>query len=141
MHRNRYLALPEEQKLNEIYYIIGLDIGNDSSSIAFFNLAEKTPEVIDLSGGYGRPSIPTMMQYIAETKEWVFGEYALLNRGVGTEITLSDLITRLGSHEYVDLDHKPISVVNLLGLFIKEIIGHVKNINPKAEIAGIVAAV
>jgi molecular chaperone DnaK (HSP70) len=141
MHWKRYKALPKAQKANESYYIIGLDIGNDSSGIAFFNITENAPEIIDLSGGYGRPSIPTVMQYIAETKEWVFGEYAILNRGVGTEITLSALIERLGSYEYIDLDHKPVSVVYVLSLFIKELLGSVKNINPKAEIAGIVAAV
>jgi molecular chaperone DnaK (HSP70) len=81
------------------------------------------------------------MQYIAETKEWVFGEYAILNKGVGTEITLSALIERLGSYEYIDLDYKPVSVVHVLSLFIKELLSSVKNINPKAEIVGIVAAV
>lgn len=141
MHWKRFKALPKEEKQNEAYYLIGLDIGNDSSGIAFFNMSENAPEVIDLSGGYGRPSVPTVMQYVAETKEWVFGEYALLNRGMGAEITLSALIERLGSHEYVDLDHRPVSVVTLLGLFIKEMISNVKNINPRAEIVGIVAAV
>jgi molecular chaperone DnaK (HSP70) len=141
MHWKRYKALTRAQKNNEAYYIIGLDIGNDSSGIAFFNLSENAPEIIDLSGGYGRPSIPTVMQYIAETKEWVFGEYAILNRGAGTEITLSDLIRQLGNFEYIDLDQKPVSVVQVLSLFIRELLGSVKNINPKAEIVGIVAAV
>lgn len=141
MNWKRFKNLPIAQKNNESYYILGLDIGNDSSGIAFFNMAENAPEIIDLSGGYGRPSIPTVMQYIAETKEWVFGEYALLNQSVGAEVTLNALIERLGSHEYVDIDHRPVSVVSLLGLFIKEIIGNVKNINPRAEIVGIVAAV
>jgi molecular chaperone DnaK (HSP70) len=141
MHWVKYKALPKAEKNNEAYYIIGLDIGNDSSGIAFFNMAEGEPEIIDLSGGYGRPSIPTVMQYIAETKEWVFGEYAILNKGIGTEITLNALIERLGSYEYIDLDHKPVSVVHVLSLFIKELLGSVKNINPKAEIVGIVAAV
>lgn len=141
MHWKRYKALPKAQKNNESYYIVGLDIGNDSSGIAFFNLSENMPEIIDLSGGYGRPSIPTVMQYIAETREWVYGEYALLNRGVGAEVTLSALIERLGSHEYIEIDRRPVSVVTVLGLFIKEMMSNVKNINPRAEIVGIVAAV
>ena len=130
-----------EEKKDETYYVIGLDIGNDSSGIAYFNAADNAPEAIDLSGGYGKPSIPTVMQYIAETKEWVYGEYAILNRGVGTEVTLSDLIARLGSSDYIDIANKPMSVVSILALFLKEILGSVKNINPKAEIVGIVAAV
>jgi hypothetical protein len=105
MHWKQYKNLPKDQKRDESYYIIGLDIGNDSSGIAFFNAAEGMPETIDLSGGYGKPSIPTVMQYIAETREWVYGEYAILNRGVGTEITLNDLIQRLGSFDYVEVAH------------------------------------
>jgi len=141
MNWKHYKNLPEKEKREEIYYIIGLDIGNDSSGIAFYNIAENAPEIIDLSGGYGRPTIPTAMQYIFESKEWVFGEYAILNRGIGREVTLTNLIERLGNSEYVDIDRRPVSLINLLGSYIKELLSNVKNINPKAEIAGIVASV
>ena len=141
MNWKKYKSLDMDAKKNEAFYIIGLDIGNDSSGIAYYNMAENAPETIDLSGGYGKPSIPTVMQYISETKEWVFGEYAVLNRGAGTEITLSALIERLGHFDYIDVDHKSVSVAAVLALFIKEILSSVKNINPKAEIVGIVATV
>ena len=141
MHWKRFKALPENEKFEENYYIVGLDIGNDSSAIAFYNMAEGEPEVIDLSGGYGRPTIPTAMQYIVETKEWVYGEYAILNHDMGKEITLNNLLERLGNFEYLDIDNKPVSLVNLLGQYIKELMSNVYNINPKAEIAGIAASV
>jgi len=141
MNWKKYKALPTAEKRNESYYIVGLDLGNDSSGIAFYNLALGTPEVIDLSGGYGKPSIPTVMQYIAESKEWVFGEYAVLNRGAGTELTLGALIERLGNFDYIDVDRRSLSVASLLALFIKELLGNVRSINPKAEIVGIVATV
>ena len=141
MNWKQYKTLPEKEKRDETYYIIGLDIGNDSSCIAFYNIAEGEPEIIDLSGGYGHPTIPTVMQYIADTKEWVFGEYAILNRGIDREITIKNLIERLGNSEYIDIDNRPISIVSLLGMYIKELLSSVKNINPKAEIAGIVASV
>ncbi len=57
------------------------------------------------------------------------------------EITLTALISRLGNFEYIDLDRRPVSVVSVLALFIKELLSSVKNINPKAEIVGIVVAV
>jgi len=141
MYWKRYKALADSAKLDESYYIIGLDIGNDSSAIAFYNLSEKSPESIDLSGGYGKPSIPTVVQYISDTKEWVFGEYAILNRGLGTEITLNNLVSRLGRSDYIDVDHKTMSIASVLALFLKELLSSVRNINPKAEIVGIVAAV
>jgi molecular chaperone DnaK (HSP70) len=135
----KFKTLPAAQKHNEIYYVIGLDIGNDSSAIAFYNLAEGTAETIDLSGGYGKPSIPTAMQYISETKEWVFGEYAVLNRGVGT--VFSSLLEKMGRFDYLSVDGRSLSVASVFALFIKEILASVKSINPKAEIVGIVASV
>jgi len=141
MHWKRYKDLPLSEKYDETYYIIGLDIGNDSTGIAFYNLYENAPEPIDPSGGYGKPSIPTVMQYIPETKEWVFGEYAILNQGTGTEVTLQSLIRKLGHSDYLDIDDKPVSVVSILGLFIRELLASVRNINPKAEIVGIVGAI
>ena len=141
MNWKKYKSLPAAEKQNEAYYIIGLDLGSDSTGMAYFNLATNSPESIDLSGGYGKPSVPTVMQYIPETKEWVFGEYAVLNRGSGTEITLHSLVERLGSSDYVDVDRRSLSVASILALFIKEILGNVRSINPKAEIVGIVATV
>jgi len=141
MNWKKYKSLSAAQKKNDAFYIIGLDLGSDSTGMAFYNLATNSPEAIDLSGGYGKPSVPTVMQYIAETKEWVFGEYAVLNRGAGTEITLYSLVEKLGNFDYMDIDRRSLSVAGILALFIKEILGNVRNINPRAEIVGIVATV
>ncbi|MCL1863969.1 MAG: DUF5716 family protein [Defluviitaleaceae bacterium] len=139
MNWKKYKSLPAEQKQNEAHYIIGLDIGNDSSGIAFYNLAESAAEAIDLSGGYGKPSIPTVMQYITETKEWVFGEYAVLNAGAGK--VFKSLLSRMGRFDYLDVGGRSLSVSGVFALFIKEILSSVKNINPKAEIVGIVVSI
>ena len=141
MNWKKYESLSPAEKRQEGYYIIGLDLGNDSSGMAFYNPLSNAPEAIDLSGGYGKPSIPTVMQYISETKEWVFGEYAMLNRGAGSEITLNALIERLGHFDYIEIDRRSLSVASVLALFIKELLSNVRNINPKAEIVGIVASV
>ncbi|MCL2463070.1 MAG: Hsp70 family protein, partial [Defluviitaleaceae bacterium] len=141
MNWKKYKLLPKAEKSDESKFILGLDIGNDSSAIAFYDALRGCAEVIDISGGYGRPSVPTVMQYIRETKEWVFGEYAILNRGQGQEVTLGSLVEKLGRREYLEIDGKPVSVVSVLGLFLKEIAASVKNIDPKAEVAGIVASI
>ena len=119
------------KEYNNDHYMIGLDLGNDSSGIAFFNLADNAPESIDLSGGYGKQSMPTVVQYIPATKEWVFGEYAVLNQGEG--VTYANLIARLGLFEE--------KTASILALFIKEMLGNVRNINPRAKIVGIVASI
>jgi len=125
---------------DESHYILGLDLGNDSSSLAFYNMARGAPELLDVSGGYGRASMPTALQYIPDCKEWIFGEYALLNND-SHACSAGPLMEKLGGSAYLDINNRPVAVSSLLGLFIKELIGNVRNINPKAEIAGIVAAV
>jgi len=112
-------------------YIIGLDLGNDSSALAFFGMHNGEPEAIDLSGGYGKHSMPTVVQHIPTTGEWVFGEYALLNHGAG--VTYDNLINRLGTSDK--------NVTTALTMLVKEILSNIKNINPRAEIVGIVTSV
>ncbi|GHU73798.1 hypothetical protein FACS1894188_00250 [Clostridia bacterium] len=129
----------QENKPSEGSFILGIDLGNSSSALAYFDLLRNAPEIIDISGGYGKPAAPTVMQYIPTTKEWVFGEYALLNRGLSGDITLTGLLANLG--QLIEIDKKMVNAANVLGIFLKELIGNCKGINPKAEVVGIVAAI
>ena len=129
----------ESQGVSETDFILGIDLGNSSSAIAMFGT--NRPEVIDLSGGYGKQSIPTVMQYVPDTNEWVFGEYAVLNQGFGNELTIRSIIDKLGLGEYVEIEKKLLGYSDILTLFLKELISNCYSINPKAEIAGIVLAV
>jgi molecular chaperone DnaK (HSP70) len=140
MNWKLFKTLPKSEKSDESRFMLGIDLGNATSSIAFYDAARSAPELIDISGGYGKPSVPTVMQYIPETREWVFGEYAVLNKGLGRDVTLRYLIEKLGRKEYMEIGSRPVSNVNILGIYLKELIGSVKNINPKAEVAGIVAS-
>lgn len=137
MSWKKFLSLFEKNKPDESHFILGIDIGNVTSCIAFFDTARSQAETIDLSGGYGKPSVPTIMQYIPDTKEWIFGDYAANNMGAGSGITFDSLVERLGRMEYIDVDGKPQSLYVILGIYIRELISNVKNLNPKAEIAGI----
>ena len=119
-------------------YFVGLDIGNNSTSIAYC-AAGQDPESIDLSGGYGKPSIPTAVQYVAETGEWVIGEYAVQNQAAGPVVT--GLLARAGRGEHVELGGRLMSLAAVFGVFIREALASVRSINPKAEIAGIVSTV
>lgn len=131
----------KSKDLDESQFIIGIDLGSATSSICYFDLLRNQPEIIDISGGYGKTTMPTVIQYIPSSKEWVYGEYAVLNRGVSDDITFSYLIDKLGKKEYVEIDNKLESVVSILSLYLKELINSCKNINPKSEIAGIVVAI
>lgn len=124
-------------KLSENEFIVGIDIGNSTSSISYFNFNSEKPELIDVSGGYGKINTPTVVQYIKDTKEWVFGEYALLNKPLSNEITFDNIVENLGKDIHYIIDNKPVSLVEILSLFIIELIGNIKNINPNAHIIGL----
>lgn len=126
---------------DESKFILGIDIGNSTSTISYWNMNLKGPQLIDISGGYGNPSMPTVIQYIPTNKEWVFGEYALLNKGDLESITFEDLVDRLGTKEILEIEGKSISIPQLLGRYIKSLIENCLNINPNAEIAAIVVAI
>ncbi|NLP45739.1 MAG: Hsp70 family protein [Epulopiscium sp.] len=125
---------------DESKFILGIDIGNQTSVISYWNVNRHQPEWIDVSGGYGKPSIPTVLQYIPENKEWVYGEYALLNKGFFEDITIHDPIKRLGYGEWIDIAGKPMNFPVLLSRYLQELVDICKNINPNAEIIGMVVA-
>lgn len=126
---------------DESKFILGLDIGNSTSTISYWNMNLNEPQLIDISGGYGNPSMPTVIQYVPANKEWIFGEYALLNKGDFENFTFTDLVDRLGTKELLDVDGKAMSIPQLLGKYIKALIESCMNINPNAEVSGIVAAI
>lgn len=126
---------------DETRFILGIDIGTRATKIAIWNVNRKQAELIDMSGGYGNPSIPTVMQYIPENKEWVFGEYALLNKGDFDDITINNIISKLGTKELIEISGKAMNIPSILARYIREIIDMCKNLNPNGEVVGLVATV
>jgi len=126
---------------DETKFIIGIDMGNSDSALSFFDFNTKKVEQLDISGGYGKASVPTVVQYIKDTEEWVFGEYALMNKPLSDSVTFDNLISGLGKKNCYAVGKKVLSHSYILSLFIKELLGNVKNINPNAEIIGIAVSV
>jgi len=126
---------------DETKFIIGIDIGNNNSALSFFDFNTNKIEQLDISGGYGKASVPTVVQYIKDTDEWVFGEYALMNKPLSDSVTFDNLILGLGKKNRYTVGGKVVSHSYILSLFIKELLENVRNINPNAEIVGIAASV
>jgi len=129
MDWKKYRDYFAHNKIDEEYFLLGIDLGSSSSAIAYFDTIRKNGEVVDISGGYGKASAPTMMQHVAETDELIFGEYAILNAN-GTDALMTDFVARLGSGDNTDM----------AAAYLTELISNCRSINPKAQIAGIVAA-
>ena len=126
---------------DETKFIVGFDLGNSDSALSFYDFNTGKVEQLDISGGYGKASIPTVVQYIKDTDEWVFGEYALMNKPLSDSITFQNLISGLGKKHCYTIGKKTIEHSYILSLYIKEILGNIKNINPSAEIIGIAVSV
>lgn len=141
LYRKRLIEGLLDSRARESLFVLGIDLGNHSSSLAFYDINRGNTEVVDVSGGYGKPGMPTALQYVKESREWVFGEYALLNRGATSDVVYTGLVEKLPRKEYLDVDGKPMSAEQVCAIFLKEFLANCRNINPKAEFAGITLAV
>ena len=140
MNWKKYRDFFENNKISEDHFVLGIDMGAATSAISYFDPIRRAAEVLDISGGYGKASAPTALQYIADTKEWIFGEYAILNVD-GDAALLTDFAAKLGSGTYIDIGTDTRPVADIAAIYLKELIANCRNINPKAQIAGIVATV
>lgn len=140
MSWRNFKNLFKHEKFNESQFILGIDIGDATSAISYFDANKKTTEIIDISGGYGKTTIPTAMQYLEDSQEWIFGEYAILNQGIDGETMLTNFIRNLGSDQHIEIENEKMSITDILGIYINELINSCKNINPKAEVVGIVVS-
>jgi len=141
MNWKKYREYFADNRISEDHFVLGIDMGAATSAISYFDPVRRMAEVLDISGGYGKSSAPTALQYIADTREWIFGEYAILNVEAGgdSHTLLTDFAAKLGSGEYVDTVDTARPVVDIAAIYLAELIANCRNINPKAQVAGIVA--
>jgi len=142
MNWKKYRDYFAHNRISEDHFVLGIDMGAATSAISYFDPVRRVAEVLDISGGYGKASAPTALQYIADTREWIFGEYAILNvDGGDSHALLTDFAAKLGSGEYVDTTDAARPVVDIAAIYLAELIANCRNINPKAQVAGIVATI
>ncbi|MCL2753819.1 MAG: DUF5716 family protein [Defluviitaleaceae bacterium] len=139
MNWKKYQEHFKRHKLDEDHFVLGVDLGNATSSIAYFDALRQNAEILDISGGYGKPSVPTVLQYINATDEWIFGEYAVINAN-GQDPLLLGFVERMGENGLEpSIKSFAVKTVDVAARYIGELIANCKSINPKAAIAGIVA--
>lgn len=140
MDWKRYREYFVKNKIDEDFFVLGVDLGDATSAISYFDILRNAPEVLDISGGYGKPCPPTTLQYITASREWIFGEYAILNAN-GSDALLTNFISRLGDGAYLDIGEGGRSVADITSIYLERLIDNCKSINPKATVAGICAVV
>jgi len=130
----------------EDWYILGIDLGTTNSVISYWDNSNGRPEPIDISNGFGKIPLPSVVQYRkdddpAHDEEWVIGEEAYRSMKIYPETTIRSIKRLMGTNETVSLGGKDYLPEEISAKILTELVSHAGNLNPKAEIAGLVVSV
>ena len=130
-------------KFPEDWYILGIDLGTTNSVISFWDNGNRRPEAIDISNGFGKIPLPSVVQYRRDDDhdEWVIGEEAYRSMKIYPESTIRSIKRAMGTDDTVSLGGTDYLPEEVSAKILKELVGHAQNLNPKAEIAGLVVSV
>lgn len=132
-------AMPEE------WYILGIDLGTTNSIVSYWDNINKKPEPIDISNGFGKIPLPSVIQYRADDDggegEWVIGEEAYRSMKIYPETTIRSIKRKMGTSETIRLGNKDYLPEELSAKILVELIEHCQSMNPNAEIIGCVVSV
>ena len=136
--------IEENKSLSEDYYILGIDLGTTNSIISYWDIINEKPEPIDISNGFGKIPMPSVVQYRKDDEgesEWVIGEEAFRSMKIYPETTIRSIKRKMGTNEIVEIDGKEYLPEEISAKILTELVEHCKSLNPKAEIAGLVVSV
>ncbi|NLP45738.1 MAG: Hsp70 family protein [Epulopiscium sp.] len=137
--------IEDQGDLPEEWYILGIDLGTTNSVISYWDNRNKRPEAIDISNGFGKVPLPSVVQYRSgaegEKGEWVIGEEAYRSMKIYPETTIRSIKRKMGTNETINLGGKEYLPEEISAKILQELISHCQNINPKAEIIGCVVSV
>ena len=135
--------IEKQGKLPEDWYIIGIDLGTTNSVISYWDNSNDRPEPIDISKGFGKIPLPSVVQYRdgEDKPEWVVGEEAYRSMKIYPEDTIRSVKRVMGTDKTFKLGGETYSPEDVSAKILQEMIAHAQNLNPKAEIAGLVVSV
>ncbi len=140
------LEIEKNGSLPEDWYVLGIDLGTTNSIVSYWDNSNKKPEPIDISNGFGKIPLPSVVQFRKddegdEESEWVIGEEAYRSMKIYPETTIRSIKRKMGTNETVEIDGKKYLPEEISAKILEELIKHCQGLNPKAEIAGLVVSV
>ncbi|MDR1664142.1 MAG: DUF5716 family protein [Clostridiales bacterium] len=143
MNWEEYKKQIEEKGCQEDWYILGIDLGTTNSVISYWDNNNRRPEPIDISNGFGKIPLPSVVQFRQEdgAAEWVVGEEAYRSMKIYPETTIRSIKRKMGTNETVTLGGVPYLPEEIAAKVLQELVSHAQSLNPKAEIAGLVVSV
>ena len=139
--------IEETGKCPEDWYILGIDLGTTNSVISHWDNTNGKPEAIDVSNGFGKIPLPSVVQFREDEDgnkdedEWVIGEEAYRSMKLYPETTIRSIKRKMGTNTTTRLGDKDYLPEEISAKILTELVNHAKSLNPKAEIAGLVVSV
>jgi molecular chaperone DnaK len=137
----QYKADIEANGLPEDLYVVGIDLGTTNSCISYWDNQNNRPEPIDISNGFGKTHLPSVVQYRAESGEWIIGDEAYRTMNIYPEDTIRSIKRKMGLNDTVVIGGRPYKPEEISAKILSELIQHIQGMNPKAEIGGVVVSV
>jgi len=144
MHWETYRKKIEETNhFPEDWYVLGIDLGTTNSVISCWDNNAGRPEPIDISNGFGKIPLPSVVQYRQDDdgEEWVIGEEAYRSMKIYPEATIRSIKRKMGTNETIRLGGKDYLPEEISAKILQELVSYAQSMNPKAEIAGMVVSV
>ena len=133
--------IKNKKTLPDDWYIIGIDLGTTNSVISYYNIQTQEPEPIDVSMGFGKIPLPSVVQYRPENDEWLIGEEAFRTMKLYPTSTVRSVKSHMGSGNMVKVANDSYAPEEISAKVLTELITQLYNLNPKAQIAGLVVSV
>lgn len=143
MKYEEHRAKIKESGLGEDDYIIGIDLGTTHSVISFWNKNKKDAEAIDMSNGFGKIPMPSVVQFRKEEldEEWIVGDEALNSSVIYPETTIQSIKTKMGSEEKIVIGTVEYQPEEISAMILKALLNQIKSSNPKSQCIGAVVSV
>lgn len=126
---------------NEIY--IGYDLNDNYSQICYLKPGMDFPESLSSVTGGDNYLIPTVICKRNNSELWIYGEEAIKCSNSKEGVLVDKLLERSLKNEYITIEHKSYSAIDLLGLFIRKTFnlisaaGDIKNVKHLVIASGI----
>ena len=143
MNIDRYKKIIKEKGLDEDTYILGIDLGTTHSVICYWHQQKNTPEPVDMSNGFGKIPLPSVVQYRKDEldEEWIIGTEALNTYVIFPDSTAISIKNYMGTNQSIILNRQSFSPEELSAKIIRTLLEQIKSINPKSAIGGVVVSV
>jgi len=142
MNFEEYKQTINKQGLLEDDYILGIDLGTTHSVISYWSKNKKNAEPIDMSNGFGKIPMPSVVQFRKEEldEEWIVGEEALNSYSIYPETTILSVKTLMGSEQKLEILRQTYLPEEISSMILKALLRQVKSINPKSNCIGVVVS-